>query len=550
MKIKSIFILILIVLNTYSAFAQFLQKEFIIGTYLDPALTSNRNRKADSLALVMAQEAGFNLLTGYRDDNYKKIDRSEEEIKYQLDLATQVGLKMIVADDRFFHLKPFNHIVSESVKKFYLGLNEKYRNTIYGYRLMDEPAATDSAWILPWVRFFNKIDPEKISYVNLLPVYGFNNPKIYDEYLKTYLSDLFPSKNQLGVVSYDFYPFLKHGVRSDYFYNLEQLRIHAKGRPIWYYPNISKHLDYIEPDESHLKFESFCPLAYGAKGIIYFTYESVPKQSPYNYADALISRQGLPTKKYYIVKKINTFLREVAGPVIFKSNYIGTYHVSNTAGFSQNPSYQLLNPNSPIISHISNNNILTGLFQDINEETKFYIFLINKNLVPINNVDIYFKGVGPSSLKKFSSDFKDNPSQSKGLEVNYLSKLDKSTANINRVEGGGMVILEGTFPANQLTASRAIVNKGLNEAGPLKAYPNPVRDKTLIRYNLTQPGPVKMILTNVLGQEVQTLVDEVKDVRGEYFVNLHTSKLAVGVYNCIMVTQDGKQTTKIIKMPD
>jgi hypothetical protein len=108
MQVKPFLIsFLLMLLNTIYVFGQWKQDKFIIGTYLDPQLSPDRNLRADSLALVLAKEAGFNLLTGYRDDNFIKVNRSEEELRYQLDLASKVGLKMIVADDRFFSFKAF-----------------------------------------------------------------------------------------------------------------------------------------------------------------------------------------------------------------------------------------------------------------------------------------------------------------------------------------------------------------------------------------------------------------------------------------------------------
>jgi hypothetical protein len=60
-------------------------------------------------------------------------------------------------------------------------------------------------------------------------------------------------------------------------------------------------------------------------------------------------------------------------------------------------------------------------------------------------------------------------------------------------------------------------------------YPNPFNPVTTIRFTLPLPGNVKLILYNILGEQVAELVNEFKDV-GVHTINLNASELNSGLY--------------------
>ncbi len=60
-------------------------------------------------------------------------------------------------------------------------------------------------------------------------------------------------------------------------------------------------------------------------------------------------------------------------------------------------------------------------------------------------------------------------------------------------------------------------------------YPNPFNPGTKIRYSLPQEGPVSLKIFNVLGKEVQTLLNEVQ-TEGEHLVEFSGSALSSGIY--------------------
>jgi hypothetical protein len=60
-------------------------------------------------------------------------------------------------------------------------------------------------------------------------------------------------------------------------------------------------------------------------------------------------------------------------------------------------------------------------------------------------------------------------------------------------------------------------------------YPNPFNPTTNIKFALPQSGLVTIKVYDLLGKEIATLVNEVKNA-GSYVVDFNTSTLASGVY--------------------
>lgn len=60
-------------------------------------------------------------------------------------------------------------------------------------------------------------------------------------------------------------------------------------------------------------------------------------------------------------------------------------------------------------------------------------------------------------------------------------------------------------------------------------YPNPFNPETVIRYELAAAGQVKLAVYNLLGQEIQTLVDN-KQNAGSYEISFKAAGLSSGVY--------------------
>ena len=80
--------------------------------------------------------------------------------------------------------------------------------------------------------------------------------------------------------------------------------------------------------------------------------------------------------------------------------------------------------------------------------------------------------------------------------------------------------------------------------------PNPFNSATLITYHLSGAGPVKLVIFNVLGQSVRTLVDESR-AAGSYQVRWDARDdggllLSTGVYIARLTYPGGAQTQRLL----
>ncbi|MCA0445016.1 MAG: T9SS type A sorting domain-containing protein [Bacteroidetes bacterium] len=79
----------------------------------------------------------------------------------------------------------------------------------------------------------------------------------------------------------------------------------------------------------------------------------------------------------------------------------------------------------------------------------------------------------------------------------------------------------------------------------LQNYPNPFNPTTTITYFLSNSTKVRLSIFNQLGQEIEVLSDKFQD-KGTHTLSYNGSKLASGIYFCILATPSGIKTNQLV----
>ena len=77
--------------------------------------------------------------------------------------------------------------------------------------------------------------------------------------------------------------------------------------------------------------------------------------------------------------------------------------------------------------------------------------------------------------------------------------------------------------------------------------PNPFNPVTKINYELPKDGKVKLVIYDILGREIKTLVNELKQA-GRYTIEFNGTQYASGVYFYRIQVEGGKTYTSVKKM--
>jgi hypothetical protein len=405
------------------ALAAWTQDEFIIGTMWDPrqaycanwngCLRNSTQRAIDVASYQQAKDAYFNLLTGHQTGN--RILTTTTGMDSNLSVAAEVGMKYMVrnAGDSMAFYDSGDMLESTIIANtnHYKNLPASLRAAHYGYNLGDEvPEGGDSDVMLTKVARFRTHDSTRVSWFLLRPSTQFTRAE-YEDYLTTYVSPPDPTLRPDLVIN-NHYPFrsvwpdslAQAKFDTTYYYTLEATRRHAGNRSWWQHlltteiwtDTTNAHTYHHRPDSPRLRFMVSCPLAYGAKGLIYFTYEQ-PTDAVSNprWGSALVDyATGNPNPLYDTVKVVNRYLKTVAGPVTINSIHLGTYHKSNQPTNENLDSKSLMDPNSmPVLATVDNDSILVGIWRSKAAYYKYYLFVVNKSYKgSISNLNVTLKG--------------------------------------------------------------------------------------------------------------------------------------------------------------
>ena len=149
---------------------------------------------------------------------------------------------------------------------------------LWGFQMKDEPGANMFPALRRWSDAVATSAPATLRFINLLPNYATEaqlNASSYGAYVNTFVKIVDPD-----ILCMDAYPFFErtdmatNASTDGYHRNLAVLRDAARGRPFWNFFNAMPFNSHLAPTEGQIAWQAFTSLAYGAKGVLYFTYWS------------------------------------------------------------------------------------------------------------------------------------------------------------------------------------------------------------------------------------------------------------------------------------
>jgi hypothetical protein len=478
-------------------------------------------------------------------------------------------LQVMVSDNALFHYpvnnpltSPQNWVVANPPKNWFSNsfLNDPF---VLGINSGDEPdlVPTVSPDYNKLVYFSNIFNDNyflsrgisiKPLWVNMSGGYaGVNNPGF--EFGISRLKSINPK-----IVSADSYPFkinATSGVKffvGAYFYILSHFRkTFLNTSNFWYYIHTASTdgglpLWIENTNYQQLQFSAFCPIAYGAKGILYWPVDGNYFRNAPTVGTGVVDNNT----KYNDVKRINNYVENIVGPIVMNNKNIAALN-NNTylppadgkAGsrpWTSNIPYcdnrdanpqaapvvdfpvdeKLLNYKG-IIKEVSAEDILVGVFSNAQQDTPYfvrpgdyYLLVVNKDtygengygttqldlVITLNGRHDGLSGSTKAKIYKGVDAYNDSPlNPLQDIQQTLYNELTKETYIIIDVLKPG----EGRMVKLSLDKS---VPTGISEATTssfVKIVPNPLKSQATVHFSNEQKNATIKII-DVSGKEVRS----------------------------------------------
>jgi hypothetical protein len=248
------------------------------------------------------------------------VGGNEPELQRKiLDTAQEVGLKAFIDDQRMPRAIKGNE---QNAKRAIDAIVADYAShpALAGYFVTDEPGVAGFAGLSEVFAYLKERDPNHPAYTNLMPNWArpeHTGLPTYEMYVEQFMSIVKPP-----ILCYDHYSFFKKSDRAGWFANLDLMRAHAlqANVPFWQIVQATSHGDYRRVTEAEKRWEAMHTLAYGAKGVLFFTYWK-PDADPV-WDEAIIDLDGTPTRQYAEIQRINRDVQAI-GKQLLKATSIG-----------------------------------------------------------------------------------------------------------------------------------------------------------------------------------------------------------------------------------
>jgi hypothetical protein len=227
-----------------------------------------------------------------------------------------------------------------------------------------------------------------LPYINLFPNYASDvqlGSNGYEDHLNSFVNTCKPP-----YLSYDNYSLSDDEVLDEnrFYSNLEAVRKKSLQQkiPFWNVILGNSHFRYSEPSAATFNIQVYSTLAYGGKGIGYFTHYA---PTVGNYRLASIDQFGYRTKTWALMRNVNMQIHALA-PIYCKLKSVNVFHVGNVPKNAQGKD------SAVHLKSINDEAFLVGEFVD--PEGKPYLLVVNKDTKKSVTLEVAFKKEGKITL--------------------------------------------------------------------------------------------------------------------------------------------------------
>ena len=249
---------------------------------------------------------------------------------------------------------------------------------VLGFFLRDEPNAALMPGLGRVASLLLEALPEKWPYVNLYPNYSRSTllgAPDYETYLRRFVESVRPP-----FISWDNYSVIEGEMRDRFYTNLELVRRQSLESkiPFWNIILANTLFNYMEPSDATFSLQVYSTLAYGGRGIEYYTYYTPPA---HNYRLGAIDQFGNRTATWDMLRRINYQIHALA-PTMIRLHSTGVYHSPDVPPqghpLSESRLVQDVQVSTSDLLHPTPCRFLLGEFEDA--QGRPYLILVNKDL--------------------------------------------------------------------------------------------------------------------------------------------------------------------------
>jgi hypothetical protein len=278
------------------------------------------------------KDCGFDTLMLMGNDKYTGEDFETSDLKRNLDMAQEVGLKVIVFDNRIYKMGEKTDSVIGDGKDF-ASMDElvkwvkecmsPYMNhpAFYGISLRDEPWYYHLKSLSEVIQAIHTVDPEIFTHTVLHPYAYWGTAEMYteksfgevtDDSYRQYVGTFLDWSGE-KIINYDNYPFTWDGMLSSYYLNMQIAVNEAAKREasVTLSVQASNSNDLRDVEEDDLRFQGYSALGLGVKSFCYYTYQLFPSRAGSQTTQAIVSDDNTSIL-YDDVQKVNAELQELA----------------------------------------------------------------------------------------------------------------------------------------------------------------------------------------------------------------------------------------------